>query len=422
MTTITRRSLAALSLSIAAMGLSAPALATDGYFLNGVGAAAKGAGGVAIAMPQDGLAIVSNPAAAAQVGKRIDIGAELFVPRRGAQISGNGAGLNGTWSGNGANPFVLPEASFVHPLLGGRFAVAIAISGNGGMNTHYKANPFASFGATGAAGVNLRQISVSPTLAMRVADGHSIGVSPVLVIQSFKAHGIQPFAAFSQDPANVSNRGTDWTLGGGLRFGYLGSIGDAVKVGGFYQTKARHGRFKKYAGLFAGRGGFEMPESWGVGLSVKPVQSLTLGVDYKHIAYSDVPSVGTPLSPLLLGKPFGAADGPGFGWRDIDVWKAGAVWQASDRLPLRAGYGHSENPVPRSETLLNVLAPGVIQDHFTAGASWKASDSLEVTGYIMRAPRKDVRGNGSIPAPFGGGEADIHLGETAVGLSLGITL
>jgi len=236
MTFTVRRSLAALSLGIAALGLSAPALATDGYFLNGVGAAAKGAGGVAIAMPQDGLAIVSNPAAATEVGKRIDIGAELFVPRRGATISGNGAGLNGTWSGNGANPFVLPEASFVHPLRGGRFAVAIAISGNGGMNTHYKANPFASFGATGPAGVNLRQISVSPTLAMRVAEGHSIGVSPVLVIQSFKAHGIQPFAAFSQDPANVSNRGTDWTLGGGLRLGYLGSIGDAVKVGGFYQT------------------------------------------------------------------------------------------------------------------------------------------------------------------------------------------
>ena len=63
-----------------------------------------------------------------------------------------------------------------------------------------------------------------------------------------------------------------------------------------------------------------------------------------------------------------------------------------------------------------------LQDHFTAGASWKASDSLEVTGYVMRAPRKDVRGSGSIPAPFGGGEADVHLGETAVGLALGITL
>ena len=49
-----------------------PALATDGYFLNGVGAKAKGMGGVAIALPQDTLSIVSNPAAGTFIGHRLD--------------------------------------------------------------------------------------------------------------------------------------------------------------------------------------------------------------------------------------------------------------------------------------------------------------------------------------------------------------
>jgi long-chain fatty acid transport protein len=37
----------------------------------------------------------------------------------------------------------------------------------------------------------------------------------------------------------------------------------------------------------------------------------------------------------------------------------------------------------------------------------------------MRAPRNTVRGANSIPMPYGGGEADVHLAETAVGLSVG---
>ncbi len=405
----------------AGAALPGVAHATDGYFLNGAGAKAKGAGGVEIAMPQDALAISVNPAAATELGHRLDIGVEIFVPDRGASISGNGAGLDGTYSGNGANPFVLPEVGYVRPL-SDRVAVGITINGNGGMNTHYKDNPFANFGATGPAGVNLRQIMISPVVAVKLAEGHSIGVSPVLVLQSFKLHGAQPFAGFSQDPAHVTDTGTDWTTGGGFRVGYLGSIGQNVRVGAFYQSKVWTGRFKDYAGLFAEGGSFDIPASWGAGVSVRPVAELTLGADYKRIEYSDVQSVGNPLAPLFAGVPFGADNGPGFGWRDIDVWKVGAVYQATDSLTLRAGYGRSDNPVPRSQTMLNILAPGVVRGHYTLGATVKVSQAAEVTAYVMRAPRETVRGSGSIPAPFGGGEADVHLAETAVGFSFGLSL
>ena len=82
-------SLAAASILIAALSAS-PAQATDGYFLNGIGAKAKGSAGVAIAQPQDALSIAANPAAATEVGGRLDVGVEFFIPNRGATISGNG--------------------------------------------------------------------------------------------------------------------------------------------------------------------------------------------------------------------------------------------------------------------------------------------------------------------------------------------
>lgn len=408
------------AVSSAAFSVLVPqaAFATDGYFLSGMGAKAKGAGGVAIAMAEDSVAIAANPASAIDLGHRLDTGFEVFVPKRGATITGNGAGLDGNWSGNGANPFVLPEIGYVRPL-GENLAAGLVITGNGGMNTRYKANPFASFGATGAAGVDLRQIFITPTLAARVADGHSIGISPIILVQSFEMSGIQPFTAASAAPAKMTNKGEDWSTGAGVRVGYLGHFGDAVSVGAFYQTKIWAERFEKYAGLFAQRGGFDVPASWGAGVSVKAGKRLVLGADYKRIEYSDVQSVGNPLAPLFTGTPFGSNRGPGFGWRDIDVVKFGAVYKATDNLTLRLGYGRSDNPVPRSQTFLNILAPGVVTDHFTAGATAKLGGNLELTSYVMRAPRKTVRGSDSIPMPYGGGEADIRLAETAVGFSVG---
>lgn len=413
-----RPALAVLALSASVLVAPQAVFATDGYFLSGMGAKAKGAGGVAIAMADDAVAVAANPAAAVDLGERLDIGFEVFVPSRGAKISNNGAGLNGDYSGNGANPFVLPEAGYVRPL-GDNLAAAIVITGNGGMNTDYEKNPFARFGATGPAGVNLRQIFITPTLAARIGEGHSIGVSPIILIQSFEMKGIQPFTGASSAPTKMTNRGEDWSTGAGLRVGYLGHLGGGVSVGAFYQTKVWAQRFGKYAGLFAGRGGFDVPASWGFGLSVKPTDRLTLGADYKRIEYSDVGSVGNSLAPLFANVPFGAKGGPGFGWRDVDVIKLGAAYKASDRLTLRAGWGRSDNPVPASQTFLNILAPGVVTDHFTAGATLKLTDSIELTGYAMRAPRRTVRGSGSIPLPYGGGEADVHLAESAGGLSVG---
>ncbi len=402
-----------------ALAVSGAAHATDGYFVNGMGAKAKGAGGVAIAMPGDAVAIAANPAAAVGLGERLDLGVEIFVPSRGAEITGN-VPLGGKWSGNGANPFVLPELAYVKPL-DDTFAVGIVITGNGGMNTNYDANPFANFGAQGEAGVNLRQIFITPTVAARIAEGHSIGVSPILLLQSFSMTGIQPFANpdSSSAPSQMTNNGDDWAGGAGVRVGYLGQLGKSVSVGAFYQSKVWAGRFEKYAGLFAGQGDFDVPASWGFGVALRPDDRLTLGVDYKRIEYSSVASVGNPLAQLFSGNLFGSSQGPGFGWQDIDVVKFGATYKTSDTLTLRAGYGRSDNPIPASQTFLNLLAPGVVTDHFTAGATVKLAEKLEFTGYVMHAPRKWVRGSGSIPQPYGGGEANIHLAETAAGFSVG---
>lgn len=401
--------------------LASPATATDGYFLHGVGVKAKGTGGVAIALPQDASAIATNPATATEVEHQLDIGVDVFIPDRSARIEGNQVGLDGEFNGNSTNPFVLGDISYVRPV-SDTVSVGIAIYANGGMNTDYRDNPFKNVGGQGAAGVDLKQAFIVPTLAVKVAEDHSVGASAIGLVQGFRTGGVAPFSQFSNDPANFSDKGTDWSFGAGFKVGYYGKFGDALSVGAFYQSKVHATRFDKYSGLFADGGRFNVPESWGVGAALKLAPTVTVAADFKRINYDGIEAVGNSIALLFEGKQLGDKDGPGFGWRSISAYKVGAVWEASPKLTLRAGYGRSENPVPPSETLMNIVAPGVVQDHFTLGATFKLSESTDISAYAMRAPRNEVAGAGSIPALFGGGEASIALAETSLGLSVGFKL
>jgi long-chain fatty acid transport protein len=86
---------------------------------------------------------------------------------------------------------------------------------------------------------------------------------------------------------------------------------------------------------------------------------------------------------------------------------------------LRAGYNYGEQPIPQSETLFNVLAPGVVEDHYTIGGTFKIGGNAELSFAYMYAPTVTVNGDNSIPAAFGGGNANIHLKEQSLGFAFG---
>ena len=391
------------------------ALATNGYFSHGYGIKSQGLAGVGIALPQDGLAAATNPAGAAFVGDRLDVGATWFRPDRGAEIKGNAAGLNGNYDANDTRNFVIPEIGYVRQLTA-EWTGSVAVYGNGGMNTDYGRNPWRSFGASGSAGVNLEQLFVSPALSYRFAEGHAIGVALNLAYQRFSAKGIAPFAASSASPANFTDRGSDGATGWGARIGYTGKLTPELTVGATYATKTRTGNFDKYQGLFAEAGGFDVPANYGVGLAWQARKNLTLAADLQRIEYSGVKSVGNTLAALFAGQPFGAANGPGFGWKDVTVAKLGVTYDLAD-WTLRAGYSHASQPIPGSQTFLNILAPGVIQDHVSLGATWRQGKTGELSIAYTHGLRKTVNGQGSIPANFGGGESNVHLAEDILGLA-----
>jgi long-chain fatty acid transport protein len=418
---VQKRLLAAL---IAALPLAAHA--TDGYFSHGFGMKAKGMGGASIAVAQDAFGGANNPATMAFAGNQWAIGVDLFSPHRKAERTNDpGFGLGGS-ADSDSNYFGVPEVAFnmmVRPDL----SLGVTVYGQGGMNTDYPGGqlpspggcgpatgpgtgfnpapgPYNLFCGNGSLGVDLAQLVVAPTLAWKFHPDHSIGISPIFEYQRFHMEGLQAFdnPFLSTSPGNVSNRGYDSSTGWGVRVGYYGQITPQLAVGATYQSKIAMGNFDKYKGLFAESGGFDIPSTWGLGVSFKPTPQWLLALDYVRINYSDSASVSNR-SDLLLqcaggnaSACLGGPNGAGFGWQDVNVWKLGVQYTINPAWTVRAGYNHSDDPIEARDVTFNILAPGVVQDHVTLGATWNYDARNEVTGAFMYAFNNSVSGRSLI--------------------------
>ncbi|MCP5265965.1 MAG: outer membrane protein transport protein [Burkholderiaceae bacterium] len=416
------------TLAVAALLTPTLGFATNGYFSHGYGIKSKGMAGVGIALPVDAMAAATNPAGIVFVGNSLQIGLDWFKPDRSASIAGNGGvpafgvpSLDGNYDGNGSSSFLIPDFGY-NRLLRPDLALGLVLYGNGGMNTTYDRSPFTSMGGPSPAGVNLTQLFIAPTVAYKLNPRHSIGLSVNLAYQQFSADGLQPFGGFglSSDQTKLTNNGVDSSSGWGVRVGWTGKISDMITLGATYQSKTKMGKFDKYAGLFADGGKFDIPANYGVGVAAKLTPQLTVAADVQKIEYSGIPAIANSIGALSAGRLLGQAGGPGFGWRDMTVFKLGVSFEMNSKLTLRAGYSHGRQPIPAGETFFNILAPGVIEDHLTLGATWKLSNGHELSVAYMHGFEKSVNGSNSIPPSFGGGEANLRMSQNAIGIAYSI--
>jgi long-chain fatty acid transport protein len=414
---------------VAVLATGSSAWATDGYFPHGYGMQSLGMGGASVAVTGNTFAGANNPALAAFAGNRYEIGANIFMPKRGASRTGAGP-MDGDVE-SGSSSFLVPEFGYSRQL-DAKMAVGLTVYGNGGMNTDYKATGInCGHGAANMLcgntklGVNLMQLIVAPTFAYKLSETSAIGVSPLLVYQQFKASGLQAFAGnpgwagSSYSPSNpapnTTDNGNDSSKGLGVRLGYTTVLNDAVRFGASYSPKINMSRFKKYSQLFAEGGDFDIPENFAFGFSIQASPAVMLALDYQRINYSKVKSIGnqmTPSGPF----PLGSDNGPGFGWADLNVFKVGVEWKQSQNLTLRTGYNHTNNPISGANVTFNIIAPGVITDHYTLGATYKLDDKSDLTFAYMYAPKNTVTGvSGLNPAAT----ETIRMSQQSLGVQYG---
>lgn len=419
----------------AVLATGCSAWATDGYFPHGFGMKSKGMGGAAVAVTDNAFAGINNPAASVWAGHRAEIGLDIFMPKRSASRSAPGFGgvLEGDIASDGSY-FAVPEFAY-NTKIDDRMSWGVSVYGNGGMNTEYpganvtcmnpnNGQPYQGnlLCGQGKLGVDLMQLIVAPTMAYKLDAQHSVGVSPLLVMQQFKATGLDAFAGFSMAPTQVSDTGSDRSTGLGVRVGYLGQLTDTLKLGATYSPKIKMSKFDKYAGLFAGQGSFDIPENYALGIQAQVTPAVSVAADYSRIYYSGVAAIGNPMSHLMSGNLMGSANGPGFGWSDVNVLKLGVQWQATSTMVLRAGYNQSTNPVKSENVTFNIVAPGVITQHFTLGGTYALSKTAEFTWAYMLAPKNTVTGpsmyNGMVPGASGITET-VRMSQQSLGVQYG---
>lgn len=407
-----------ISAGIISASFANNALATDGYFAHGYGVKAQGLGGVGIALPQDAIASAINPAGLGLIGNRADVGITWFQPVRQSQITGSVAPINGTYDGNGNDDFVIPELGY-NRQLNRDWTVGVSVYGNGGMNTYYK-NGVPLLGNKGHAGVDLTQAFIAPTVTWKLTPKHTLGVAVNLAYQRFAAFGLQNFANpfFSTSPANVTNRGYDDGYAIGVHIGWIGEITDKVTLGASYQSRTFSTKFEKYQGLFAEQGSFDIPSTYGFGIALKATPQITVAADVQRINYSEVAAVGR-LSLANINNGLGSDNGAGFGWQDITSVKVGTSYAFNDKLTLRVGYNYSDQAIRNSDTLFNILAPATIQHHLTLGATWLLPNKAQLSVSYIHAFDNTIHGTNSIPANFGGGNANLSMYQNSVGVAYG---
>lgn len=395
--------------------------ATNGYFAHGYGVRSKAMAGTGAALSLDAIAPAINPAGLARVGDRLDLELELFAPFREYRVNGQGALGEGTQESE-SNFFPVPALGWSHKL-DDEQTIGLAMYGNGGMNTDWRnvptfspmcgnaKGPFCG----GRTGIDKAQAFIVGIYARSFDNGrYSVGISPIFAAQTFKARGLAAFRPFSSDPDSVTNRGRDYSFGAGFRVGLQAELLHGLRLGASYKSRIYMSELERYQGLFAEHGGFDIPDSFNVGLAWELDDAITTAFDVEHIRYSEIKSVGTPGSPLFSGAQLGADNGPGFGWNDMTIYKVGAQWKQNDKWTWRGGVSYGQQPIEGSEVLFNILAPGVQEWHLTGGFSHALSKQDDLSFAFMYSPRKTITG----PNPLSPGQSiDLSMEQFSLQLA-----
>jgi long-chain fatty acid transport protein len=375
----------AVAAAIALSGTAA--FATNGDHLIGMGAKARGMGGIGIGMSHGAETALSNPALITSVkGVEVSFGGTLFMPNVETSLYGASS------IESDADLSMIPEVAIAQKASDSIWW-GIGMYGVAGMGTDYRDAVMSP--STGVMGnfnmvTNLQLMQFAVPLAYK-ADGFSIGVAPVIQYGSLDINYRLPNSTGGLD--------TSATQGVAQDFGFGYNIGAAYEMAGLtlgasYKSAIDmeyKGQISKAAVPFGLTlsDNLEQPAEMGIGASYA-MDGHTFAVDYKQIKWASAKGYEQ------------------FGWDDQNVYIFGYQF-AQDNWALRAGYNHAKSPIKDngladggSTNVLNLLGfPAIVEDHYTVGASYGFSKMTSLDLAYVYVPETTEKFNVMMQTPTG---------------------
>jgi len=387
---------------VAALALGATsAFATNGSNLIGIGAKARGMGGVSIGMAHGAESGISNGALITSVkDTEVSFAGTLFMPNV------NYATQGASNADSAADMSVIPAVSIASKI-NDNFYWGIGMWGTAGMGVDYRASSATSAGTMNMV-TNLQLMQFGVPLAY-TTNGFSVAVTPILQYGSLDMN-------YDQNPGA---RQTGAGVAQDLKFGY--NIGLAYEISGFTVGAVYKSQIDmEYTGVLsvvtqpfaaAGVSGItdklSTPAELGLGVSYV-FGANTVALDYKQIKWADAEGYKQ------------------FGWEDQTVIAIGYEYTAKT-WAARVGYNHGDNPIAEQSVtsptggaaynMLNLLGfPGTVESHYTIGGTYNINEKTSIDLAYVYAPETET----TFKTSNGGAPFDITAKHSQTSVSFGL--
>jgi long-chain fatty acid transport protein len=289
---------------------------------------------------------------------------------------------------------LIPAFGWVHHTRGSNFAYGIGFLGLAGFGTDYPqdpSNPILAPQPNGFGRVysNYQLLKVPTVLAWKLSDAFSFGLSLNVAratLEADPAGFANPDCSGPAGPCYFPHVNADSAWGYGAGVGVLYHFNPSFALGASYNSKTTFQDFVWHSAV-ANPGlpaygtnrkislQLDLPAQAVVGLGWTPNEKLAVGIDGKWINYEDAAGFKDVL-----------------GFKDITVGEIGLQYKATDRFAVRAGYNHSEVPIPPARTFLTVEVPAVFVNHYCVGLGFRATDALTLDLAYYQVPNSTVTG------------------------------
>jgi long-chain fatty acid transport protein len=471
-----------IAVAVATACMAMPALATNGMNMEGYGPVATSMGGASVAYDNGTAGVINNPATLGMMASgtsRFDIAigglhpdvasqgtdsnaTSFFMPAIGyVRKDGAIAWGAGMMAQGGMGTKYDNAGAFGSPLIGMNFATGqgYGITDPGFQNksevgvgrvifpVSYSVNKDFNIGGSIDyvwAGMDIRWLIDGVHFGSMMMPGGKLGWIDGSMKDGFMAAAQQ--GLFSSLDWGYFDFNTDSTFsqkaksrGWAANLGFTYAVSPRLTIGGVYHAKTdlsdmttnntAMGSFSVSGGMM-GAGAvipiegkvtikdFQWPETFGLGMSYKLTDQMTLVADYKRVNWANVMknfnmvfvANSTQSNPMAQGFAGSTMNVTYYqNWDDQDVYMIGGSYAPGGPMTFRAGINYASNPIP--DDFVSPLFPAITKLHITGGVGYALSNRASLDFSLVYVPKVEVTNSWATAVGGAGSNQKISMSQ-----------